>query len=196
MDTIRLNLGAGSSRIPGYLSVDVESSVKPDVVCNFTKDRLPYKDNEVQEILFFHTIEHIERKYHKFILSEIHRVLRSDGILLISYPEFSEIVQNWLDNKNGQREFWEHTVYGLQRYPSDFHVVAMHTPHFKLLLEELGFRNVGITVEPQETYNTIIKAWKGIPFVNYEKLAATPTTIVHEKVSRRGKGWKRKGVSA
>src|SRR5216683_2682763 len=117
MDTIRLNLGAGSSRIPGYLSVDVESSVKPDVVCNFTKDRLPYKDNEIQEILFFHTIEHIERKYHKFI--------------------FSEIVQNWLDNKNGQREFWEHTVYGLQRYPSDFHVVAMHTPHFKLLLEEL-----------------------------------------------------------
>src|SRR5712672_3374648 len=120
----KLNLGAGKSSLPGYISLDVEASTRPNRVCDFTKERLPFDINTLNEVVLFHTIEHIEKKYHRFVLSEIHRVLKPDGVAIISYPEFGRCAQNWINNHRGQRDFWEHTIYGLQRYSSDFHVCA------------------------------------------------------------------------
>src|ERR1700685_3625005 len=85
---IRLNLGCGSQVIAGYIGIDCEKSAKPDVLLDFTKVPLPYKDCSVEEIVMFHTIEHIPKKFHRFIFQECFRVLKKGGQFLLSYPDF------------------------------------------------------------------------------------------------------------
>lgn len=178
---LRLNLGCGTSKIDGYINIDVEKSCKPDLVHDFVKNGLPYKDSTAGEIVLSHTIEHISKRFHKQILSEIYRVLYTGGRLIISYPEFLKCVNNWKSNHKGQKEFWEATLYGRQLYPSDTHVCIMHTPDFKLVLNECGFKNLTIKEEPNESFNTVISAVKGPKFIPYEELLKRYMTSIRVK---------------
>ena len=65
------------------------------------------------------------------------------------------------------REIWKNTIYGLQRYPGDYHVSLMDTIIFVELLGEVGFKNIEYQPEMSEPYNTIIRAIKGEIPVNY-----------------------------
>lgn len=167
---LKLNLGCGANKIPGFVNIDIEPSVKPDLVCNFITNRLPYKDSTADEVVLFHTIEHITKPNHPRILNEVWRVLKPTGTFYISYPEFERCVKNWRTNYRGRRDFWEKTIYGRQAYPSDFHVALMHTPDFKLLLTDLGFIDIVSSPELTERFNTILSCKKGQRPLKYEGL--------------------------
>ena len=151
-----LNLGCGSRKIPGAVNVDIEKTLSPDIVADFT-EKLPFPDADFDEVYLFHTIEHVQKKFHEGIFREVRRVLQEGGIFYLSYPEFSVIAKNWLENKQGNREFWEHTIYGRQLYPNDYHLCAMDTNEVRLKLEMCGFKDIAYRPEPHE-YNTILKA--------------------------------------
>lgn len=170
---VKLNLGSGSQKIPGYINIDSEKSCKPDLVHDFVRLKLPYKPGSVDEIVMFHTIEHIQKKLHKPILAECYRVLRVGGRLYLSYPDFWECAKRWKDNYRGMKTFWENTIFGLQQYPSDFHVCIMEPAALEMLLRDLGFKEVKSRPEKHEAHNKVtfgVKA-KGSPrLVDYEKL--------------------------
>lgn len=166
---MRLNLGCGTNKIRDCVNVDCNEEFHPDLLFNFTEP-FPLEDNCAEEIYLFHTIEHIERKYHPTLFSEIHRVLKSDGIFYISYPEFPKILQNWLDNKHGKRDFWEATIYGRQASRADFHVTAIHTPDFIENLKIWGISTIQTISEPYEDYNTVLKCEKGERMRTYEEV--------------------------
>lgn len=172
---LKLNLGCGKSKIMGCINIDIEKSCKPDLIHDFTKKELPYKKNSINEVYFFHTIEHISKRLHREILQEIHRVLEPGGRVYISYPEFTKCVGNWITNHRGMRQFWEATIYGLQRYPSDYHVCIMDSQEFTQLLNEVGFTKVAHGPESKEDYNTIVSAVKSTSYVSYEELIARST---------------------
>lgn len=157
---MKLNLGCGSQKLEGYIGIDVEESCKPDVICNFLTQPLPYEENSVEQVVMFHTIEHIRKRYHKFILGECRRVLQVGGRLILSYPDFWTCAQNWHTNYKGQKDFWEATLFGLQQYPSDFHVCAMDPPALELLLVGLGFEGVRTMPEKFEPHNMITNGAK------------------------------------
>lgn len=165
----KLNLGCGRSKIAGYINVDNEKSTEPDVIADFTST-LPFEDASQDEVLLFHTIEHIQKRYHGQVFAEIRRVLAEDGIFMCSFPEFKHIAKNWLDNVGGQRDFWEATIFGRQIYPSDHHVCAVDSMELAALLEQVGFRDIIVRMEPGHNYNTIVKCTKGTPFMTYEEL--------------------------
>lgn len=165
----RLNVGCGNNLIDGYINIDSEASLYPDIIADI-RFGLPFDDNSVQEILFFHTVEHIEERYHAQIFREFHRVLEPNGTILVSYPEFRVCAQNWIDNVMGMREFWKHTIYGLQRYQSDYHVTLMDSDEFSEKLQEWGFKDINYAAENIEPYNTVLLAHKGSPAKNYEDL--------------------------
>ncbi len=167
---LKLNLGCGSNKIDGFVNIDTELSCKPDLVHNFVCNRLPYKDNTVDEIICFHTIEHIQKRFHKQVLNEIWRVLKPSGNFVISYPEFIRCVDNWRRNYKGKREFWEATIFGRQLYESDFHVCIMYTPIFVSLLKDCGFSSIEWKEEPQQAHNTVVYALKGERLPGYEDL--------------------------
>jgi predicted SAM-dependent methyltransferase len=157
-----LNLGCGQNKIPGTINIDVEEKVNPDVVGDFTKLKgLPYEDASVDTVYLFHVIEHIEEFKHASTLFEIWRVLKPRGTFYVSYPEFNKVAKNYLDNKEGRRDFWKATIYGRQLYKSDYHVALMDTHYFRYFLMQMGFSNIEVSEEPHYDYNTVIKCKKG-----------------------------------
>ena len=170
---LKLNIGCGSNKIDDYVNIDSERNCKPDIELNVIKEQLPYTGGVISEILFFHCIEHIEKRLHRKVLCEFNRVLKLDGKLYISYPNFWECAQRWHDNTDGMRGFWEATLYGRQLYKDDYHVCAMSPDYLTALLYDCGFEVIASNPEPDEPYNIVTIALKnGEPMPFYEDIIA------------------------
>ncbi len=176
-----LNLGCGQEKIEETINIDVEKSCKPDVICNFAHESLPYKDRSVDEVLLFHTIEHIPKKRHTWILREINRVLKVGGRVYISFPEFLKCVEMWRKNVGGQRQFWENTIFGRQLYSSDHHVCIMDSAEFKNTLSNHGFGSISFQPEPHQPFNTMFMAVKPKnSVITYEQCIAEDRVVLHD----------------
>lgn len=162
----KLHLGCGLCKLDGYLNVDIDEKLEPDAIVDLTKP-FPFQDNEFEEVLFLHTIEHIEKKYHPTILSEIHRVLKLNGKMILGYPEFEVCAKYWIENVRGRRDYWEACIYGRQSSPSDFHVALMDSAEVKDTLLSLGFDNIIMKPEEHNLQYTIVSATKGTPRITY-----------------------------
>lgn len=157
---MKLNLGCGCSKIEGFVNVDADSSVQPDLVHNFAEYPLPQNNESVDEVVIFHTIEHIDRKSHSMVFGEINRVLKIGGILLISYPDAEKILKFALENKYGKREYWEKTIFGRGLSYWDFHRCLIFTNDLVSLLNEFGFYQFKWVSEENQEHNTIIQCAK------------------------------------
>jgi SAM-dependent methyltransferase len=168
----KLNLGCGSQKLRGYINVDVEKKVKPDLVHDFVRKPLPFQPGTINEVVMFHTIEHIRKVFHSFVFTEIHRVLRPGGSFILSYPDFAETASRWLTNFQGKRVFWEHTIFGLQGYKSDFHVCAVSPIELEQTLQKVGFSPTHSKPEKGQEFNKVTFAVKPKKPINrtYESL--------------------------
>jgi SAM-dependent methyltransferase len=81
-EPLRLNLGAAKTYIPGFVNIDIDQ--KAELTLDLGTDRLPFPDDSVDVVVSRHTLEHVPN--YLFALSEIHRVMRHDGELLLSLP--------------------------------------------------------------------------------------------------------------
>lgn len=73
---LRIDLGCGNAKRPGYLGLDVFAGEQVDHVLDLTRDRFPFDDDTVDAVFSAHFLEHIDEPNHVF--SEIGRVCR-DG---------------------------------------------------------------------------------------------------------------------
>lgn len=154
-----LNLGSGATRLEGCVNVDLlEGS---DVVLDILQLGTRFEKNSVERVFLFHTIEHIPESKHHTLVSQIWDVLVPGGKFVCSYPEFKICAKHYIDNYKGLREFWKATIYGRQAHPGDFHVTLMDTPFFVDYLRQEGFVDITFCPERQESYNTVVKAYKG-----------------------------------
>lgn len=81
-DTVRLNIGAGRTYLPGFQNIDL--SERADISLDLNTDRLPFEDNSVDLVFSYHALEHLDR--YLFALGEIHRVLKHGSPLLAGVP--------------------------------------------------------------------------------------------------------------
>jgi predicted SAM-dependent methyltransferase len=165
---MKLNLGCGTNKIDGFINVDIDGTLEPDQVWDFRKT-FPIKTCSVDEIVMYHIIEHIEKKYHFDILTEIQRVLKPEGTVTFSFPEFLKVVENWKENKRGLRDFWEATIFGRQASKFDYHVCIMDSEQFSVHLVRHGFEILVSKPEPGQEFNSFIKA-KKVPYSTFESV--------------------------
>lgn len=162
MKIIKLNIGSGETKLKGFINIDVEKKVKPDLLLNIKLERLPFRDQSVSQINCIHNLEHIELQHWNNVLGEFSRVLKKDGLLILAYPEFERCAKNFIENFQGLKEFWRDTLYGRQLYPGDYHVVPMVTKDIINVLTKVGFKEFKYCEEHKETYNTFMICTKGI----------------------------------
>ncbi len=62
---------------------------------------LPFADNSIDVVVSFETIEHVDELVQKEFLLEIGRILREDGVLVISSPD----KKNYSDRSGYNNEF-------------------------------------------------------------------------------------------
>ena len=157
--SLKLNIGCGIHKLSGFINIDCDEAVKPDLVHKLPA-RLPYENDSCELIVMYHTIEHIPKRSHPFILIEIWRLISKEGMVVISYPNFLRCVENWKTNYKGMRQLWEATIFGRQFTLDDYHVSLMDDEEFSRTLIDCGFQIIKITPEVKEPYNTIIKVKK------------------------------------
>ncbi len=78
-------MGCGGRHVEGYINIDIEERHNPDLVCDIEKG-LPYEDDSMEEIRAFDFLEHINPDKVIFVMQEIHRVLKPEGIFHFFVP--------------------------------------------------------------------------------------------------------------
>jgi SAM-dependent methyltransferase len=90
MEKAIVNLGCGKTRIPGSIGVDrikIENYV--DVVHDLDVVPYPFNSSSVDEIHFYHVLEHLHDPVRK--LEELFRILKPGGVLYMRVPHFSSM---------------------------------------------------------------------------------------------------------
>lgn len=83
----KLNLGCAGFKKNGYINVDWDPAVDPDVLHDLNKFPYPFEENSFDVVEADHVLEHVDRVF--TVMKEIHRILKPGGILKIKTPHFS-----------------------------------------------------------------------------------------------------------
>ncbi|MCX6779020.1 MAG: methyltransferase domain-containing protein [Candidatus Magasanikbacteria bacterium] len=83
----KLNLGCAGYKKEGYINVDWDPAVQPDVIHDLNKFPYPFADNFFGVVEADHVLEHLEKVFPA--MNEIHRLLKPGGKLIVKVPHFS-----------------------------------------------------------------------------------------------------------
>src|SRR5215467_8699044 len=88
MTALKLNLGCGEKRYPGYVNVDKHGT--PDLVHDLETFPWPWDNDSVCEILLYHVLEHLGQQPSVFlgIMKEMYRVCQANARVFIVVPHF------------------------------------------------------------------------------------------------------------
>lgn len=86
MSKLKLNLGSGLKRYDGYINVDHDPMVNPDVLLSISDKSLPFEDNSVEAVKLYHILEHIGGDSFFHLIKELYRVCEDGAILDIEVP--------------------------------------------------------------------------------------------------------------
>ena len=84
----KLNLGCGRDYCEGWINADFNKEVKADMYLDLTQP-LPFKDNEIDEILLDNVLEHIQRDRFLEFVDELWRITKPKGLINIYVPHFT-----------------------------------------------------------------------------------------------------------
>lgn len=140
----KLNLGCGGDYKNGWVNVDERTNIKKDVTWNLEKMPYPFKNNEFDEILLSHVLEHLSEPID--VLKEIIRISKNHAKIVIRVPHATSYAN--IASIQHKINFTEHSF----------------LPHH---LKEYDLENLEL-IKQKFVY---VNGWKRyIPFKNYLKI--------------------------
>jgi len=153
---VRLHLGCGVQRLPGYVNIDCKKTKATDLICDIR--RLPHKDNSVDTIESYHVFEHFPVCLHanidsvwgdKYaslitILKEWRRVLKRGGNLAIEMPDLDGVIKEYLAADEKRKEELLIAIYGSYRNDDnmDTHQWGANEERLRYIFKQAGFRDI------------------------------------------------------
>lgn len=154
---MKLNLGCGQFKLPGFINIDVNPNVNPDVCDNALHYVAKLTDQSVEEIYMGHFIEHLIYEDIHFLMDQIKRVLRPDGKLLITVPDAQKAIT--LYNAGLLRPKWLDLIYfGARDAPHEFHYSIWSYTRLEEVAKIYGFRIV--REHMKHKYLTAVVNWQ------------------------------------
>lgn len=144
-DGLKLNVGCGRVKKVGYLNVDIDPLMKPDLILNINSG-LPFKEERFQIIEAYHIIEHIFPWSVLDLLKEFFRVLKPQGRLVIECPNIEAactwLVGNMQYGSDSQMGMW--ALYGDPNSQNPFHMHKWGYTPLTLhdILKQAGFTHI------------------------------------------------------
>jgi len=133
---IKLQLGCCDRKIPGFVNVDIRSDQNPDVAYDISK--IDEIFNEVDLIYSSHVLEHFKRNEYMNVLKTWFKVLKPGGILRLSVPSLSAIVEYYNKYKTIDRRMLG-LLYGDQGSPYSYHYHIWDDESLSKDLRDIGF---------------------------------------------------------
>jgi predicted SAM-dependent methyltransferase len=127
MKEIKLNLGCASRPLQNYVNIDLSSSgelkkrypnieIPHDIeIYQYDIFNLPYADGSVDEVRSDSLLEHLSFKEEKLFFYEIKRVLKINGTLIFSVPDFEKMVEDWLVASDDWQDFYRDDQEAIQK---------------------------------------------------------------------------------
>lgn len=113
---MKLNIGCGGRRIPGYTGIDAVPRPAADIVA--MADNIPLDDGVADEIMAIHIIEHFYEWEVPTVLQEWKRLLKPGGKLVLEMPDIVKCAKNLVDNvKRGGKHHDQLSYWGLYGDP-------------------------------------------------------------------------------
>ena len=125
----RLYLGAGLDHRAGYVNVDLDPHVRPDVIFDLNVVPYPVRDESCSEILALHVFEHLHVHSTEW-LRECYRILRPHGVMRVAFP-------NMFGLRTRIRYLMGRVDEGLEWHP--YHCKLIHWRYFLRLARHIGF---------------------------------------------------------
>jgi SAM-dependent methyltransferase len=106
---VRLNVGSGPTRLPGFINIDIEPYENTDLIWDFTPQmdwnehtypypgHLPWEDGCVDEVLASHVLEHFRYHHACDLIRDWCRVLKPGGRIEIATPDFEAVWRGLAD---------------------------------------------------------------------------------------------------
>jgi predicted SAM-dependent methyltransferase len=130
----KLQLGAGPTTLPGWLSTDIAPASDRVVYLDAT-EAFPFVDNTFDYIFGEHMIEHIPWHEGLFMLKECRRVLKPRGTIRLATPDLEVLIGLYTQNGNALNERYIEWI--TDKYLND---VNVYKASFVI---NNGFRNWG-----------------------------------------------------
>jgi len=88
---LRLDLGCGPRCHEGFVGVDIRPGKGIQVVVDLARNRWPWPDNSVDEVICSHMFEHVPRRFRSHFVNELHRVLKPGAKAAVVTPAWSNV---------------------------------------------------------------------------------------------------------
>jgi hypothetical protein len=85
---MKLNLGCGYHKRPGFLNVDVRSECLPDMTVDLERTPWPWESDSPEAVLFMHSLEHMggDQRVFRELIRELYRVCRNGADVFVQVP--------------------------------------------------------------------------------------------------------------
>ena len=157
---LKLNLGAGSKKIDGYINLDKFDTFNPDIVHDLEQFPYPFKNNSVDSIILSHVLEHIGQHPNIFnaIIKELYRICKNQTLISITVPHPRH--DDFLSDPTHVRPI---TILGLQLYDRELNEKwqkqkAANSP--LALIHNVDFRIKHVRYDLEDKYNNMLKDQK------------------------------------
>jgi SAM-dependent methyltransferase len=137
---INLHLGCGDIAHPDFVNIDGIPAKHIHYVRAIDK-LSPFQDNSVDLVYASHCLEHFSHLKITNVLREWHRVLKINGILRLSVPDFNLILDIYNNNSQEINTIMA-PLMGGQDYKLNIHYSVFTCSSLTALLTQVGFREV------------------------------------------------------
>jgi predicted SAM-dependent methyltransferase len=139
--SVNIHLGCGSVNHPKFINIDGLPAPHVHYI-RAIDDLSPFKDNSVDLIYACHCLEHFPYANVSKVLTEWFRVLKKDGILRLSVPDFDLLIDIYRANGNSFNTAVLESILGGQNYKFNFHKALFNRSSLEDLLINIGFKQV------------------------------------------------------
>lgn len=144
---LQLNLGCGLKKLPGFVNVDCEPSVAPDVATDLAYRKWPWAESSVDRVICSHLLEHIGDGFF-FFLQELYRVCRPGAVVHIAVPHPRHNI--FLQDPTHVRPVMPETFLGFSKQYCEEQAAkgCYYTPFWKLHGVNFHFDSAHYVIDP------------------------------------------------
>ena len=134
-----LHLGSGDFYLQEAVNVDSKLEVYPDVVADVRE--LPFSEGTFDSVCAIHLVEHIPYRYLQVFLTEVFRVLKPEGTLIIETPEIVETFKEFVAGDEETKRSLLSYIFGLDMEGMK-HEILYPRVLLEMELKDAGFEGI------------------------------------------------------